>query len=165
MQGSATVRAGVDFRRSAARCAGTHVAVARETGHSLAPRPERRHPRCLAKQSVSFIAIKENIRVEGKQDIQIKVMTTLFALFADVERGAPPISERTREGLARARASGKKLGRPKGSLGVSRLDGKEDEIRRFLKLGVSKSAIAEITWVSRPTLYHFVSSRGLSPGD
>ena len=28
--------------------------------------------------------------------------------------------------LARARSSGRKLGRPKGSLGVSRLDGKED---------------------------------------
>ena len=54
------------------------------------------------KQSVSFIAIKENIRVEGKQDIQTKVMTTLFALFAlfaDIERDL--ISERTREGLAR----------------------------------------------------------------
>ena len=60
-------------------------------------------------------------------------MTTLFALFAEVERDL--ISERTREGLAKARASGRKLGRPKGSLGVSRLDGKEDEIRHFLELG------------------------------
>ena len=40
------------------------------------------------------------------------------------------ISVRTREGLAKASASGKKLGRSKGSLGVSRLDGKEDEIRQ-----------------------------------
>ena len=104
---------------------------------------------------------KENIRVEGKQDIQTKVMTTLFALFADVERDL--ISERTREGLAKARASGKKLGRPRGSLGLSRLDGKEDEIRQFLKLGGSKSSIAKITGVSRPTLYHFISTRGLSP--
>ena len=39
-------------------------------------------------------------------------MTTLFALFAEVERDL--ISERTREGLAKARASGRKLGRPKG---------------------------------------------------
>ena len=69
-------------------------------------------------------------------------MTTLFALFAEVERDL--ISERTREGLARARSSGRKLGRPKGSLGVSRLDGKEDEIRHFLELGVSKTAIAKI---------------------
>ena len=75
----------------------------------------------LAKASVAFVALKENIR-EGKCDVQTKVMTTLFALFAEVERDL--ISERTREGLARARASGRKLGRPKGSLGVSRLDGK-----------------------------------------
>ena len=78
---------------------------------------------------IAFIAIKEQIRIEGKQDIQTKVMTTLFALFAEVERDL--ISERTREGLAKARSSGKKLGRPKGSLGVSRLDGQEGEIRHF----------------------------------
>ena len=36
--------------------------------------------------------------------------TTLFALSAEVELDL--ISERTREGLARARASGRKLGRP-----------------------------------------------------
>ena len=80
----------------------------------------------LAKAGVAFVALKENIRIEGRRDIQTKVMTTLFALFAEVERDL--ISERTREGLARARSSGRKLGRPKGSLGVSRLDGKEDEI-------------------------------------
>ena len=38
-----------------------------------------------------------------KRDIQTKVMTTLFALFAEVERDL--ISERTREGLARARSA------------------------------------------------------------
>ena len=105
--------------------------------------------------------MKENIRVEGKRDIQTKVMTTLFALFAEVERDL--ISERTREGLARARASGRKLGRPKGSLGVSRLDGKEDEIRRFLELGVAKTAIAKLTGVSRTALYSFMTTRGLRP--
>ena len=86
-------------------------------------------------------------------------MTTLFALFAEVERDL--ISERTREGLARARVSGKKLGRPKGSLGVSRLEGKEDEIRQFIELGVSRTAIARITGVSRSTLYSFMATRGL----
>ena len=91
----------------------------------------------LAKAGVAFVAMKENIRVEGQRDIQAKVMTTLFALFAEVERA--------REGLAQARSSGSKLGRPKGSLGVSRLNGKEDDIRRFLELGVSKTAIAKLT--------------------
>ncbi len=67
------------------------------------------------------------------------------------------------DALAKARSSGRKLGRPKGSLGVSRLNGKEDDIRRFLKLGVSKTAIAKLTGVSRTTLYSFMRSRGLKP--
>ena len=32
----------------------------------------------LAKAGVAFVALKENIRVEGKRDIQTKVMTTLY---------------------------------------------------------------------------------------
>ena len=57
----------------------------------------------LAKAGVAFIALKENIRVEGERDIQTKVMTTLFALFADVEHDL--ISERTREASPRAKSS------------------------------------------------------------
>ena len=48
-------------------------------------------------------------------------MVTIFSLLAELERDL--ISERTKLGLARARASGKKLGRPKGQ-GKSKLDGK-----------------------------------------
>ena len=114
----------------------------------------------LVKQNIAFIAIKENIRVEGAQDIQTKVMVALFALFAEVERDL--ISERTKEGLARAKANGKQLGRPKGSLGKSRLDGKEGEIRHLLSIGVSKASIARITGVSRPTLYNFLKTRTLN---
>ena len=87
-------------------------------------------------------------------------MVTLFALFAEIERDL--ISERTKEGLAKARASGKRLGRPKGSLGKSRLDGKEGEIHHLLSIGVSKASIAKITGVSRPTLYNFLKTRALS---
>ena len=81
---------------------------------------------------------------------------------SEVERDL--ISERTRKGLAKTKASGKALGRPKGSLGMSRLDGKEDEIRQFIDLGVSRNAIAKITGVSRSTLYNFMATRGLKPG-
>ena len=102
----------------------------------------------LAKAGVAFVALKENIRVKGKRDIQTKVMTTLFALFAEIER----VGE-GRGRLAKARASGRKLGRPKGSPGVSRLNGKEDDIRLFLEPGVSKTAIAKLTGVSRTTIY------------
>jgi DNA invertase Pin-like site-specific DNA recombinase len=113
----------------------------------------------LVKRKIAFIAVKENICFEGKQDMQTKVMVALFALFAEVERDL--ISERTKEGLAKARASGKKLGRPKGALGQSRLNGKEGEIQAFLKKGVSKTAIAKIIGVSRTTLYHFIKTRRL----
>ena len=72
-------------------------------------------------------------------------------------------SEDVGAGLGRRLRASPELDPPKGSLGVSRLDGKEDEIRHFLNLGVPKSAIAKITGVSRPTLYNFISTRGLKP--
>ena len=67
----------------------------------------------LVKRKVRFVAIKEAIRFEGKQDMQTKVMIALFGLFAEVERDL--ISQRTKEGLAAARAKGRLLGRPKGA--------------------------------------------------
>src|SRR3954465_812873 len=115
----------------------------------------------LVKQRVRFIAIKEGIRFEGKQDMQTKVMVTLFGLFAEVERDL--ISQRTKEGLAAARAKGRLLGRPKGALGTSKLDGKEGEIRMLLEKQVSKRSIAKIMDVSTTNLRHFIRTRKLAP--
>ena len=114
----------------------------------------------LIKHQIKFIAIKENIHLDGKQDIQSKVMVTMFGLFAEIERDL--ISERTCEGLAAARAKGRVLGRPKGSHGTSRLDGKEGEIQTLLAKKVSKASIAKILDVSRSALLYFISSRELS---
>jgi len=115
----------------------------------------------LVKQKVLFVAIKEGIRFEGKQDMATKVMIALFGLFAEVERDL--ISQRTREGLAAARAKGRLLGRPKGSLGKSKLDGKEEEIRLLVEKTVSKASIAKIVGVSRTALHHFIRTRKLDP--
>jgi DNA invertase Pin-like site-specific DNA recombinase len=115
----------------------------------------------LVKRKIRFIAIKEAIRFEGKQDMQNKVMVALFGLFAEVERDL--ISERTKEGMAAARARGRLLGRPKGSLGTSQLDGKEGEIRLLLEKEVSKRSIAKIVGVSATALRHFVRTRKLAP--
>ena len=114
----------------------------------------------LIKHKIKFIAIKENIHLDGKQDIQSKVTITLFGLFAEIERDL--ISERTCEGLAAARAKGRILGRPKGSRGPSKLDGKEEEIQMLLGKKVSKASIAKILDVSRSALLYFMSSRQLS---
>lgn len=115
----------------------------------------------LVKQRVRLLAIKESLRLEGKQNLQTKVTVTLFSLFAEIEREL--ISIRTKEGLAAARASGKRLGRPNGRLGQSKLDGRENEIQRLLTLKVSKTSIAKITGVDRSTLYSFIRSRQLAP--
>jgi DNA invertase Pin-like site-specific DNA recombinase len=115
----------------------------------------------LVKQRIQLLAIKEGIRLNGIQDLHTRVMVTLFSLFSDIEREL--ISLRTREALATARAAGKRLGRPRGTRGRSKLDGREQEITRLLALDVSKASIAKITGVDRATLYHFMRSRNLVP--
>jgi DNA invertase Pin-like site-specific DNA recombinase len=115
----------------------------------------------LVKRKIRFVAIKEDIRFEGRQDLQTKVMIALFGLFAEVERDL--ISERTKEGLVSARARGRLLGRPKGVVGKSKLDGKEGEIRMLLEKEVSKASLAKIMGVSRNALRHFIQSRHLDP--
>jgi len=115
----------------------------------------------LVKKKIRFFAVKEGIRLNGSQDIQTKVMVTMFGLFTEIERDL--ISMRTKEALAAAKASGKQLGRPKGTKGKSKLDGREEEIKELLGMGVSKSSIAKITRVSRANLYHFIRSRELVP--
>lgn len=112
----------------------------------------------IVESGVKLICIKEGMRLDGSPDIQTKVMLTMFSLFAEIERDL--ISERTKAGLAKARAEGRLLGRPKG-LGKSALDGKEDEIKELLRKGVSKSSIAKIYECSWPCVSHFVKSRRL----
>jgi DNA invertase Pin-like site-specific DNA recombinase len=113
----------------------------------------------LMKRQSHLLAIREGIRLNGAQDPQTRVMVTLFGLFAEIEREL--ISLPTKEALAAARASGKKLGRPRGIRGKSKLEGRAEQIKELLALNVSKASIAKITGVDRSTLYHFIRSRRL----
>ena len=113
----------------------------------------------LIKKEVRFIAIKENMSINGKHDIQSKVMITLFGLFAEIERDL--ISERTKQGLNAARAKGKLLGRPVGSWSDGKLTGKDEAIKEELRYGVAKAAIARKFGVSRTTLLNYIKTRGL----
>ncbi len=115
----------------------------------------------LIQNEVRLVAIKEAIRFEGKQNLQTKAMIALFGLFAEIERDL--IAARTKEGLAAAKARGKRLGRPKGALSKSKLDGKESEIRSLLQKNVSKASIARIMDISQTTLHHFIKTRELQP--
>ena len=111
----------------------------------------------LLDSGVRIICIKESMDLNDKRDMKAKVMITMFSLFAEIERDL--ISEREKEGLARAQ--GKVLGRPKGSLGKSILDGKEDQIKDLLDKTVTKANIAKIFGVSWPTIDNFIRTREL----
>jgi len=113
----------------------------------------------LLKNKIRVICLKENLTLNGRADIQTKVMITMFSLFAEIERDL--ISERTKEGLARARFEGKLLGRPKGTIGKSKLDGKEKEIKEYLSKKVNRANIARIYGVSFPALENFIKTRKL----
>ena len=112
----------------------------------------------LSDQKVEFIAVKQGFRInsQNNKDMTSKVMVTIFSLLAELERDL--ISERTKMGLARAKASGKKLGRPKG-IGKSKLDGKEEVIKGFLDKGVTIANIAKILEVSWGTMDNFIKTR------
>ena len=107
----------------------------------------------LIKEQVRLVAVKESIKINGKQNIQTKTMITMFGLFAEIERDL--ISERTKQGLAAARKSGKILGRPKGP-GKSKLDEFKPEIEAMLKNGSSKTFIAKRYSTSLPNLYKWM---------
>ncbi len=115
----------------------------------------------LVTHHMRVFALKEGLRLTGAHDLQTMVIVTLFGLCAEIERTL--LSLRTKEALAAAKAARKVLGRPRGALGKSKLDGKKEEIKTLLALRVSKASIAKITGVDRATLYHFMRSRGLMP--
>jgi|ERR1700677_695943 len=77
-----------------------------------------------------------------KQDIQSKVMITLFSLFGELERDL--VSLRTKEALAAKKAQGQILGKPKGTIQKSKFDVDVDKIKQLLALGLSMRKIATL---------------------
>lgn len=109
---------------------------------------------CLEK-GVNIIAIKENYKLTNT--LEAKVIAFAFSIAAEIERTL--ISQRTKEALARKKAEGMKLGRPKNA--SMKLNGRESEIKNLLLKGVPKTKICKRFKVSRATLYNFIKQRGL----
>ena len=89
-------------------------------------------------KGITLYSLKENFS-NDEQSITSTVTSTIFALVAQIEREL--ISLRTREALQAKKATGVKLGRPKGK-GKSKLDKNRDEILRLVELKVPKTIIA-----------------------
>ncbi len=115
---------------------------------------------CMTKECRVW-TIKDNYRLGD--DLQSKVLAFAFALSAEIERNL--ISQRTREALARKKAEGMRLGRPKGSRNAparNKLSGKENTIRRLLQQNVSCTQIARKLKVNRSTLSKYIKAHGLT---
>ena len=70
----------------------------------------------LVQRNIRLIAIKQNLDIQ-QQDMNSKVIVTLFSLFSELERDL--ISLRTKEALSAKRTRGQVLGKPKGTLQMS----------------------------------------------
>lgn len=115
---------------------------------------------CMNKECKVW-TIKDNYRLGD--DIQSKVLAFAFGLSAEIERNL--ISQRTKEALARKKAEGMVLGRPKGSKNSPdkyKLSGKEKLIARLLDDGLSQRKIAKKCKVDRNTLSRFIHDKGLA---
>jgi DNA invertase Pin-like site-specific DNA recombinase len=93
---------------------------------------------------VDFISITEQIDTGSPMG---KTMFTVISAIAEFERSL--ISERVRSGLAKARAQGKQLGRPKVSPETIK------EIKRLRKQGKSLTQIAKQLGVSYQTVANY----------
>jgi DNA invertase Pin-like site-specific DNA recombinase len=89
--------------------------------------------------------------------LNAKITATVLGLAAEIEREF--ISARTKEALAKRKAEGVQLGRPKGKAKKVKLDEHEKDIRRYLKLGISKRSIAKLVDCAPSTLYEWIDRR------
>ena len=107
-------------------------------------------------RDIQVWTIKDNYRLGS--DINSKVLAFAFGLSAEIERNL--ISQRTKEALARKKAEGVVLGRPKGSKSAkTKLTGQEKRIKELLDKRVSYSAIGRILGVHRLTVSSFVKEK------
>lgn len=107
-------------------------------------------------KKINVYSVKENLEMNGT--IQDKIMSTMLALFSELERDF--ISQRTKEALRARKAAGVKLGRPKGP-GKSKLDKYKEEIVALLKNGSTKAYVAKKYNTSRPNLHNWLKKNNI----
>ena len=111
---------------------------------------------CMGKET-KVLTVKE--RYELGNNINSQILAFAFGLSAQIERDL--ISQRTKEGLARRKAEGKRLGREKGQRKTHyKLDKKAALIRQMLADGKSKAAICRRVKCNYITLMRHLERNG-----
>ena len=98
----------------------------------------------LNDRGVKFIFLRQP-ELSTFNNAHSKLLLAIYSYFAESEREF--ISMRTKQGLAVARASGKKIGRQKGALVRSKFDVIKEEIRELLKKDISIRSVHKLLGV------------------
>ena len=113
-----------------------------------------------AEKELSVHIVKNRMVMNDSLPSRITATATVLGLAAEIEREF--ISARTVEALARRKAQGLPLGRPKGAKAKKvKLDEHRETIISYLKKGVSKLSIAKIIECSPSTLYAWIDRNRL----
>ena len=112
--------------------------------------------RCAARNIAVHIAKQKMVLDDSMQS---RITATVLGLAAEIEREF--ISIRTREALAKRKAEGVQLGRPKGPAERVKLDDHEPAIRDYLAKGINKRDIARLIPCAPSTLYDWMKRRGI----
>ncbi|MGA2297668.1 MAG: recombinase family protein [FCB group bacterium] len=102
-------------------------------------------------KKVNIYSVKGNWNLDST--IQSKLIAMCFSMASEIEREL--ISSRTKEALAVIKASGVKLGRPRG-IGKSKLDAFRPEIEALLNNGSPKRFVAKRYNVSEAALFNWL---------
>lgn len=115
----------------------------------------------LAENGVQFVFLKQPMLSSFKNPYS-KLLLTFYAYMAETERDF--ITERTKDGLLRARQNGKKLGRPFG-IKSSAYDKDIDKIKELFDKGLTISSVWKLLYAQQGKSYNgfrwYCNTRGL----
>jgi len=114
----------------------------------------------IREKKAGLRVIQDSIEIDGgEMSIQAEMMVSILSIASRLERDLN--SERTKAGIAKAKAKGVKMGRPEG---YSVLAGREDEVEKYFAMKLNKTSIATLMGVSRATIYAYIKKKEKSKG-
>jgi DNA invertase Pin-like site-specific DNA recombinase len=110
-------------------------------------------------RGIDLYILKQHLFITAskKMDPSTKAQVNMFAMMDEFERDM--ISLRTKEALQVKKESGVKLGRPSGARILS---DREDEIKKYVDMGLNKTAISKLMKVNINTLANFMKERKIT---